>query len=768
LVRLLALQASNFKKLRLDHAIQFNDGITLITGLNESGKSSILDAILYALFGRVIRPPRAKNEDLVAYGAIEATVRLDFHIGERILKVSRTMSKTKPTRANLEELRTNSPTRNLATGTEKVNEEIERLLGGITYQEIVSSTVVAQKELNKLIELNKDDRRKVINAFLNLDSFNIVATELGEERRDLEGSGSRKGRLQAEREKLELLKREREEFQRSSNEKQELADENLKLYASAKDLEAKFNEKDHLYSDLRKFETATKTREGLVAQVAGKKRILDDHRTRRERLNKEIEETKEHLENYSAHDQARPVLREIESQLEMARSLSRDLSSAERTWKGLDQEVRVLDGKVTPEERAKLEDSVTQVGKPFLPYAFLTTLLVVVASLAFALRFFLAGTAILLASLIPGVIAGARFKAAESVAKRQLMLGDLRYFKAKSEEVANATKNLTQTKEQLDYIKQGLMKLYKSLPYHGEPSSSPSEITAIETAQAVLDRARKEEEDKKAFTIKLQTLNAEASNLPEESELSGLEKEINNLQLQIDRIELPNLPAGITFGPNALSETLSARDELARQLATAHSRIEQNTKRLRELDRYISEHANISPRVQSQEQVVDQLDHRLRVIKRAVEGVQVTGESLRNRVRPNVQGYMNVVLPALTSSKYRAAMLDEDYNLKVWDPEAGEYRPKEVYSGGTEDQFLLGMRISFALALLPEVKGQKPEFIFLDEPLASSDEVRRSGILRYLADDLSKKFKQIFIISHVGGLEDNAQNIIALEDGRVA
>jgi exonuclease SbcC len=129
---------------------------------------------------------------------------------------------------------------------------------------------------------------------------------------------------------------------------------------------------------------------------------------------------------------------------------------------------------------------------------------------------------------------------------------------------------------------------------------------------------------------------------------------------------------------------------------------------------------------------------------------------------------MSAILPALTCSKYRAAILDEDYNVKVWDPEAGEYRSKEVYSGGTEDQFLLAMRLAFALALLPEVKGQKPEFVFLDEPLGSSDEIRRSGIVDYLAQDLSKKFKQIFIISHVGGLEEHVQNIITLDDGIVS
>ncbi|TMI47881.1 hypothetical protein E6H22_05480, partial [Candidatus Bathyarchaeota archaeon] len=55
-LKLVSLQAQNFKKLKLGKPLQFSDGIILITGLNESGKSTILDAILYALFGRVIRP----------------------------------------------------------------------------------------------------------------------------------------------------------------------------------------------------------------------------------------------------------------------------------------------------------------------------------------------------------------------------------------------------------------------------------------------------------------------------------------------------------------------------------------------------------------------------------------------------------------------------------------------------------------------------------------------------------------------------------------
>jgi exonuclease SbcC len=47
--------------------------------------------------------------------------------------------------------------------------------------------------------------------------------------------------------------------------------------------------------------------------------------------------------------------------------------------------------------------------------------------------------------------------------------------------------------------------------------------------------------------------------------------------------------------------------------------------------------------------------------------------------------------------------IDGDFGVQVFDPEVGEYRPRDVFSGGTEDQFLLAIRLAFALALMPEV-----------------------------------------------------------------
>src|SRR5260370_7639827 len=110
-VKLLSLQATNFKKLNLKQPIRFPEGIVLITGLNESGKSTILDAILYGLFGRMIRPTqKPSNEEIIRYGSGESQVRLEFAIGENRYRIVRETPNTRPNRAILYERKPNDTT----------------------------------------------------------------------------------------------------------------------------------------------------------------------------------------------------------------------------------------------------------------------------------------------------------------------------------------------------------------------------------------------------------------------------------------------------------------------------------------------------------------------------------------------------------------------------------------------------------------------------------------------------------------------------------
>jgi len=144
--------------------------------------------------------------------------------------------------------------------------------------------------------------------------------------------------------------------------------------------------------------------------------------------------------------------------------------------------------------------------------------------------------------------------------------------------------------------------------------------------------------------------------------------------------------------------------------------------------------------VKDQETVIEKKSRELKVVKTAIDGIDKTAELRRIKFRPGVESYMDEILPSLTSGRYKAVLLDEDFGVQVFDPEAGEYRPKDVFSGGTEDQFLLAMRLAFALALVPEAKGTTLQFLWLDEPLGSSDEVRRSGIIEYVNTVLAKRF----------------------------
>ena len=227
-MKLLSLFVNNFKKLNFEVPLEFRDGLTLISGLNESGKSSILDAILFALFARVTRPPgKIRTEDIIAYNASEAIIQLDVEVEGRRYRVTRQIYRAKPSKARLEEVLPGNNLKSIAVEVMRVTEEIENILGGITFDEIVSSNVVAQKDLNRLVQLRSDARKKVINVFLNLDSFNVVLQDLNEERKELEGTGiARPGVVNVEKQRLETLREELNESMRRRLEINQLENEN--------------------------------------------------------------------------------------------------------------------------------------------------------------------------------------------------------------------------------------------------------------------------------------------------------------------------------------------------------------------------------------------------------------------------------------------------------------------------------------------------------------------------------------------------------------
>ncbi|TMI07736.1 SMC family ATPase [Candidatus Bathyarchaeota archaeon] len=770
-LKLLSLYAHNFKKLKFSQPLPFSEGISLITGLNESGKSTILDAILFALFGRMIRPSqKPSNEEILSYGTGEAQVRLEFAIGDLRYRVIREVHKTRPNRAQLYELNGDSRQKTLATTVNDTTSEIERLLGGITYNEIVASSVVAQKDLERLIKQRLDDRRKVVNVFLNLDSFNRVQDQLDGERSRIEGTTRNPGQLTIERERLLSLQDQLKRYREAETQLSTLAERIQRLKLELVELEQKFAVTDSLHKTLKQYDDAVKLKQSLRQEIQDKSRLAETLQRQLAGIaaqREELERAQSEINQYSG-------LSEIEFQLTQVSNILEEFQSAEIRRVQLEESRDSLQTKIAEKtkEASALGNPKTFESKPRRVWTYLisTSALGAGAVLSFFLglpQVAVAFGSLAIASLLllSRQIVSLSQQASSSRLEQEQMAGQ-QLIRSWENELAETQQNLTAIQTDIAGRSQSLLERLSSISrYSAKVGGTKDPKAVFETMSALFESDR---QSVQALEAKVKLLGQQLKEEPQVKErLDLIQREIKQVGTKFKSAELPDLPEGLTFSETLLEETANARDGLKESVSRNRAQIEDSISRQLELRQLIEENIGLDDQVQTQMKKVMLLEKDCAVVKLSVKGLEQTSESLRNRVKPQVERYMGLILPVITSGKYKAVQLDEDYTARVFDPEAGEFKPKEVFSGGTEDQLLLAMRLAFALALIPQAKGHNPEFLFLDEPLGSSDRVRREGILALLHQELSQNFKQIFLISHVGDLEAEADTIIQMDNGAI-
>jgi exonuclease SbcC len=771
-LRLVSLQAQNFKKLKISKPLQLSEGIILITGLNESGKSTILDAVLYALFGRVIRPSKMpSNEDIISYGNGEAQVRLEFDIGEIRYRVVREVHKTRPNRATLVEMRPNGTTKTLASSVKDVTAEVERLLGGITYDEIVASSVVAQKDLERLIKQRLDDRRKVINVFLNLESFNKVQDQLDTERNGIEGTSRTPGHLTLERERLETLNEQLNEYKDTSVQLDNLNVKVEKLQKDQQHLEKQFVDTDNLYKTLNEYGEAVKQRDSLQREIEDKSLLANNLQQQLASVDAqraELTKAEAEVKKYADLAEAEKAITRASEVLEKVRSAELQKAQFEEREQRLQGQIAETNKNVTSADESQIASST----KPRRIWSYLisTAAFGAGAILSFILAF--AALSIVLGSLaVVSLLLLTRqivslSQQADASKQQQERL-------ASAQLVASWGNELEGVKEDRDTadvtIRQGsnqILQVLSAIPSYSsylEGLNDPREV--VEQASLIYNQ------DKQSLSAVTERVNMLQKRLGEEPllkrQLAQAHLDIATVERKLKNTLLPSLPEEVEFSPALLDEASQMRDNLNESVSRVKTQVEESMTRMIELKQFLEENKELEEQVDEQKRKVLLLQKQLAVVKYSIKGLEQTSESLRNRVKPQVERYMSQILPVITSGRYKAVQLEDDYTVRVFDPEAGEFRPKEVFSGGTEDQLLLAMRLAFALALIPQAKGRNPEFLFLDEPLGSSDKVRREGILELMHKELSQNFKQIFLISHVGDLEVEADTVIEMENGTV-
>lgn len=156
MIKIRKLRTDNFKQLK-DIEITFpSRGSFLIEGLNESGKSTLFEAIYFGLFGEALVTEggsRRSVGDLINYHSKYAYIELQVDVRDRLLTIYRTINLNSPNQWKLE------IGDEVITKNAPVNERLMLELG-LDGDALLNSCFVEQKKLEKLEGLTKPEREK--------------------------------------------------------------------------------------------------------------------------------------------------------------------------------------------------------------------------------------------------------------------------------------------------------------------------------------------------------------------------------------------------------------------------------------------------------------------------------------------------------------------------------------------------------------------------------------------------------------------------------
>ena len=184
-MRPIRLAVKGFTSFRDEQAIDF-EGLDLfaIVGPTGSGKSSLLDAITYALFGEVDRVGRGVSQ-LVSQGQPRMAVTFDFEVAGERYRVTRSTSasKTAPTKILLQ-VHDGDDWRQAGEGSDRVRDVNARLRAviGLDFDAFTRSVLLPQGRFAEFLVGEAKDRREILTELLGLELFKRLAKRAGEVR----------------------------------------------------------------------------------------------------------------------------------------------------------------------------------------------------------------------------------------------------------------------------------------------------------------------------------------------------------------------------------------------------------------------------------------------------------------------------------------------------------------------------------------------------------------------------------------------------------
>ena len=163
-----------------DTKLDFSNDATVFVGQNGAGKSSIIDAITFSLFGA---HTRKNNKSLIRRGANKSLVKVDFSANGKNYRTVRQIDAKGTLTAQFLE-KNGEDFIPIAEGERKqfgesMTEEVEKVLG-INFEKLKIASIVQQGELNSIIKAKPKEFKELLNTIIGIDRLDVAVESMKE------------------------------------------------------------------------------------------------------------------------------------------------------------------------------------------------------------------------------------------------------------------------------------------------------------------------------------------------------------------------------------------------------------------------------------------------------------------------------------------------------------------------------------------------------------------------------------------------------------
>ncbi len=180
------------RELTISGLTSFSERVTLdftdanlfaLVGATGAGKSSVVDALTLALYGRIPRLHANEIAPVISTSASECTVGLDFTVRRRAYRAVRTIRRTKTGASTLEAVLEQlddegNVVTTLAGTADDVTAEVETLLG-LSFDEFTRAVVLPQGEFARVLKAKASDRQSLLARLLGTGIYDRVKQRAG-------------------------------------------------------------------------------------------------------------------------------------------------------------------------------------------------------------------------------------------------------------------------------------------------------------------------------------------------------------------------------------------------------------------------------------------------------------------------------------------------------------------------------------------------------------------------------------------------------------